>query len=64
MIAVALTELSVGFREADPEFAEWAWQLAADRLVEHDADPYDADEALESGRSRRTVLENTSNPPG
>ncbi|MDS0477103.1 hypothetical protein [Natrinema sp. 1APR25-10V2] len=47
IIAVALTELSVTFKKANPELAEWAWQLAADRLVEHDADPYDAVDALE-----------------
>ncbi|NKE37121.1 hypothetical protein GWG54_15080 [Natronococcus sp. JC468] len=36
LIAVALTRLLVDFEEADPELAEQAWQLAADRLLEYD----------------------------
>ncbi|MFC6718323.1 hypothetical protein ACFQGT_11840 [Natrialbaceae archaeon GCM10025810] len=38
LIAAALTRFAVDFEDTDPEFAEPAWQLAADRLLEHDAD--------------------------
>lgn len=47
LVAVALTEFSVHYEEADPELAEQAWQLAADRLVEYDVDPLEAVNALE-----------------
>ncbi|WP_081661480.1 hypothetical protein [Halopiger djelfimassiliensis] len=39
LIAVALTEFSVQYEAANPELAERAWQLAADRLLEHDVEP-------------------------
>ena len=52
LIAVALTEFSVHYEEADSELAEWAWQLAADRLLEHDLEPREAVDALEI-RDRR-----------
>ncbi|MDF9748432.1 hypothetical protein [Natrinema salsiterrestre] len=32
LTAVALTEFSVHYEEADPELAKWTWQLAADRF--------------------------------
>ncbi|QCS44755.1 hypothetical protein FEJ81_21010 (plasmid) [Natrinema versiforme] len=39
LVAVALTEFSVHYEDANPELAEWAWQQAADRLVDHDVGP-------------------------
>lgn len=48
--AVALTEFSVQYEEADPELSERAWQLTADRLVDHDVGPGEAVAALEIGR--------------
>ncbi len=33
LIAVALTEFSVQYEAADPEFAEISWQIAADQLL-------------------------------
>ncbi|MDJ1433574.1 hypothetical protein [Halostagnicola sp. A-GB9-2] len=42
LIAVALTRFSVQFEDADPELAEYAWQLAADRLFEYDVAPSEA----------------------
>ncbi|QRV14233.1 hypothetical protein JMJ58_14955 [Haloterrigena salifodinae] len=50
LTAVALTEFSVHYEDVGPELAERAWQLAADRLLEHDVGPRDVDEALEIGR--------------
>jgi len=47
LIAVALTEFSVHYEQADPELSRRAWQLAADRLFEHDVDPPEAIGALE-----------------
>ena len=47
LIAVALTEFSVHYEQADPELAEHAWQLAADRLLEYDVEPREAIGALE-----------------
>ncbi|PCR89331.1 hypothetical protein [Natrinema ejinorense] len=49
LIAVALAEFSVHYEQADPELAERAWQLAADRLVDHDVGPAEAVDALEIG---------------
>ncbi|WP_226042963.1 hypothetical protein [Natrinema sp. DC36] len=46
LVAVALTEFSVHYERADPEHA---WQLAADRLVDHDVEPREAVDALEIG---------------
>ncbi|ELZ12036.1 hypothetical protein C478_10558 [Natrinema thermotolerans DSM 11552] len=36
LIAIALTELSIHCERVDPELSSEAWQLAADRLVDHD----------------------------
>jgi len=47
LIAVALTEFSVHYEQADPELAEHVLQLAADRLVGHDVEPAEAVDALE-----------------
>ncbi|WP_175416509.1 hypothetical protein [Natrinema versiforme] len=49
LMAVALTEFSVHYEQADPELAEQAWQLAADCLVDHDVEPAEAVDALEIG---------------
>ncbi|WP_395166365.1 hypothetical protein [Natrinema pallidum] len=49
LVAVALTEFSVHYEDADPELSRRAWQLAASRLVEHDVGPLEAVDALESG---------------
>ncbi|UHQ98250.1 hypothetical protein HYG81_19390 (plasmid) [Natrinema zhouii] len=49
LIAVALTEFSVHYERADRELAECAWQLAADRLVDHDVGPAEAVDTLEIG---------------
>ncbi|NUC71725.1 hypothetical protein HTZ84_05275 [Haloterrigena sp. SYSU A558-1] len=49
LTAVALTEFFVHYEDVDPKLAERAWQLAADRLVDHDVGPRDVDEALEVG---------------
>ena len=46
LIAVALTEFSVHYEQADPELAEHAWQLAADRFVEYDVEPREAVDEL------------------
>jgi hypothetical protein len=46
LIAVALTEFSVHYEAAAPELTEHAWQLAADRLLEHDVAPTEAVDAL------------------
>ncbi|WP_197075891.1 hypothetical protein [Halostagnicola sp. A56] len=46
LIAVALTRFSVQFEDADPEIANYAWQLAADRLVEHGVSPAEAVDVL------------------
>jgi|GEM_PF-1965682 hypothetical protein len=51
LIAVALTEFSVHYEQADPELAEHVLQLAADRLVGHDVEPAEAVDALEIGYS-------------
>ena len=47
LIAVALTEFSVHYEQADPELSRRAWQLAADRLLEYDVEPHEAIGALE-----------------
>jgi len=47
LIAVALTEFSVHYEAAAPELAEYAWQLAADRLLEYDVEPGEAVDELE-----------------
>ncbi|WP_092907665.1 hypothetical protein [Halostagnicola kamekurae] len=47
LIAIALTRFSVQFEAADPELADRAWRLAADRLVEHSVDAREAVEALD-----------------
>lgn len=52
LIAVALTEFSVHYEEADPELANHAWQLAANRLIDHDVEPAEAVEELKIGASR------------
>lgn len=52
LIAVAPTEFSVHYEEADPDLANHAWQLAADRLIDHDIEPAEAVEELEIGASR------------
>ncbi|MDF9748078.1 MULTISPECIES: hypothetical protein [Natrinema] len=49
LIAVALTEFSVHYDQANPELAKHAWQLAASRLVDHDIEPAEAVDALEMG---------------
>ncbi|KDE56800.1 hypothetical protein EL22_20225 [Halostagnicola sp. A56] len=49
LIAVALTRFSVQFEEADLELSEYAWQLAADRLIEYDVEPCTAIEELQIG---------------
>ncbi|WP_222914034.1 hypothetical protein [Natrinema sp. SYSU A 869] len=53
LIAVALTEFSVQYEQADPELAEHAWQLAATRLVDHDIRPARAVDELEIGAPSR-----------
>ncbi|GAB3669573.1 hypothetical protein [Halopiger thermotolerans] len=50
LIAIALTEFSVHYEQADPELSRRAWQLAADRLLEHDVEPQEAVDALEVGK--------------
>nr|WP_226483186.1 hypothetical protein [Natrinema amylolyticum] len=52
LIAVALTEFSVQYVQADPELAEHAWQLAAARLIDRDSRPAMAVDELEIGASR------------
>ncbi|RZV05213.1 hypothetical protein BDK88_4236 [Natrinema hispanicum] len=47
LIAVALTEFSVHYEQADPELSRRAWQLAADHLLEYDVEPREAIGALE-----------------
>ncbi|OAQ51480.1 hypothetical protein HTG_18920 [Natrinema mahii] len=47
LIAVALTEFSVHYEDADPELSRRVWQLAADRLLKHDVEPHEAMGALE-----------------
>ncbi|UHQ96235.1 hypothetical protein [Natrinema halophilum] len=49
MIAIALIEYSLHYEAVDPELSRWAWQLAADRFVEHDVRPEEADDELEIG---------------
>ncbi|MGQ3413649.1 hypothetical protein ACT4ML_15485 [Natrinema sp. LN54] len=49
LVAVTLTEFSVHYESADPELAEQAWQLAADRLVDHDVEPAGPVDTLEIG---------------
>ncbi len=50
LTAVALTRFAVDYEHADPELADYAWQLAADRLVEHGLEPEEAVHELEIGR--------------
>jgi len=47
LIAVALTEFSVHYENADPELSREAWQLAADRFVEYYVGLAGAVDALE-----------------
>jgi len=47
LIAVALTEFLVHYETGAPEFAEPAWQLAADRLVDHNIGSAEVVDALE-----------------
>ncbi|SEW10086.1 hypothetical protein [Natrinema salifodinae] len=49
LVAVALTEFSVYYEDTDLELAERAWQLAADRLIDYDLEPYEAVDALDIG---------------
>lgn len=49
IIVSALARYSHYIESADPELAEEAWQLAADRLIEHDVDPMEAVEIIEIG---------------
>ncbi|UHQ99174.1 hypothetical protein HYG81_26430 (plasmid) [Natrinema zhouii] len=49
LIAVALTEFSVHYEQADPELAKHAWQLTASHLVDYDIKPAEAVDALEIG---------------
>ena len=49
LIAVALTEFSVHYEQADPELSRRAWQLAAERLLEYDIEPCEAAYVLEIG---------------
>ncbi|AGB34076.1 hypothetical protein C488_15327 [Natrinema pellirubrum DSM 15624] len=51
LVAVALTEFSVHYENADPELAKQAWQLAANRLVEYDIGPAEAIDVLEIGET-------------
>jgi hypothetical protein len=51
LIAVALTEFSVHYVDSDPELAERAWQLAANRLVDRDVESAEAVDTLESNIS-------------
>ncbi|QCS44670.1 hypothetical protein [Natrinema versiforme] len=50
LVAVALSEFSVYYEDANPELAERTCQLAADRLVDHDVELLEAVDALEIGR--------------
>jgi len=50
LVAVALTEFSVHYEQADPDLSSEAWQLADDRLVDHDVGPAEAVGALEIGQ--------------
>ncbi|WP_222912744.1 hypothetical protein [Natrinema sp. SYSU A 869] len=47
LVAVALTEFPIHYEQADPEPSRQAWQLAADRLVNHDVGPAEAIDTLE-----------------
>ncbi|MFC6763531.1 hypothetical protein [Natrinema soli] len=49
LIAVALTEFSVHYEDGDPELAEYAWQLTADHLIDHDGGPAEAVDDLKIG---------------
>lgn len=49
LIAVALAEFSYETEDVDPELANHAWQLAADRLVAWDVTPAEAVKALSIG---------------
>ncbi|RQG90855.1 hypothetical protein [Natrarchaeobius chitinivorans] len=51
LTALALTELSVHYEQANPELANRAWQLAADRLIEYDIQPSEIAAELEIGES-------------
>ena len=64
LIAVALTEFSVRYEEADPELAEWAWQLAANRLVEHNIESREASTNSRSVVYRRRSSRRPQKPPG
>ena len=49
LIAVALAEFSYETEDVDPDLANHAWQLAADRLVAWDVTPAEAVRALNIG---------------
>ncbi len=49
LIAVALAEFSYETEDVDPDLANYAWQLAADRLVTWDVTPAEAVGALNIG---------------
>ncbi|SIS21040.1 hypothetical protein [Natronorubrum thiooxidans] len=49
LIAIALAEFSYETEDVDPELANYAWQLAADRLVAWDVTPAEAVKALNIG---------------
>lgn len=44
LVALALTELSVHYEDVNPRLSEYAWQLAADLMLEYDLGPEDVDE--------------------
>ncbi|WP_165874969.1 hypothetical protein [Natrarchaeobius oligotrophus] len=49
LVALALTEFSVHYDDADRGLSSRAWQLAADQLVEYDVDARDLVDELELG---------------
>jgi hypothetical protein len=57
LIAVALTEFSVHYEQADPELAEHAWQLAANRLLVYDVKPREAVDEIEIGKPEPDIFE-------
>ena len=51
LIAVALTRFQHDFEDIDPELADRAWMLAADRLVDYDLESREVVNELEIGIS-------------
>nr|WP_235019628.1 hypothetical protein [Natrialba sp. INN-245] len=49
LTALALTELSVHYEQANPELANRAWQLATNRLIDYDIQPSKIAAELEIG---------------